>query len=145
MFHKITGKILCGHMESNSRIEMFGRNTQCDMLRKKWQGTPPFKNLISAAKYGEGGDIVLGWFMPQGLDRCFPRCTNELVYQDILHENLYKKTESVDPNLIDMLWYDLMRAIHINLKIFAELQSFVKRNGPKLLLTILQVRSVSLR
>lgn len=44
-----------------------------------------------------------------------------------------------------MLWYDLMRAIHIHLKIFAELQSFVEQNDPKLLLTIMQVQSVSLR
>lgn len=106
MFHRTTGKILWTHGVQLQNWVVWKKHTMWCVAEIMARHTA-IKNLILAAKYGEGGNIVSGWFMPQGLDRCLS-LSKHFAWKPIL------KTESADLNLIDMLWYDLMRAIHIN-------------------------------
>ena len=85
MFHSATGKIFCGQ----TKVELFGSNTQHYVWREKKGRAHQHQNLIPTVKYGGGSIMVWGCFAASGHGQLAINAgkMNSQVYQDILQEN----------------------------------------------------------
>ena len=72
-----------------TKIELFGINLTCRVWRKRNAEYNP-KNTIPTVKHGGGNRMLWGCFSAKGSGRlhCIDRRMNEVIYQEILGDNL---------------------------------------------------------